>query len=334
MAGTGSRRFYYFEIVVSDDNHFQTYWFNTGEPTLRRHLPSLDRLRALREVARTGGFSSAADTLGLTQPAVSNQIRQLEQQLGARLLERIGKTARPTAEGAVLIAAADRALATLDAALDDIALMRATVTGTLVLATGATSTRYLLPAVVAELTARHSGIDLRIVTGNTGDLVVGVLDGSIDLGLLTAPVHDPHLDTRPFYRDRLVCVTPPSQAPTTGSVTPRDLEGRRVILYDRAGAIRRSIDTWLDGADRDRIRITDIGSSDAQMAYVRAGFGWSIISEMATREDAAARRVDVRQLDPPIHRDLVLVWRRDRAARPVIEAALAAFAGPAGSRGA
>ena len=78
---------------------------------VRRHLPSLERLRALREVARLGSFSAAADTLGLTQPAVSNQIRQLEQQLGTRLLERIGKSTKPTPEGDVLIAASSRAFA-------------------------------------------------------------------------------------------------------------------------------------------------------------------------------------------------------------------------------
>jgi DNA-binding transcriptional LysR family regulator len=66
---------------------------------MRRHLPSLERLRALREVARLGGFSAAAKALGLTQPAVSNHVRLLEQQLGLKLLERIGKTARPTREG-------------------------------------------------------------------------------------------------------------------------------------------------------------------------------------------------------------------------------------------
>src|SRR5450631_2835305 len=87
---------------------------------VRRHLPSLERLRALREVARLGGFSAAADTLGLTQPAVSNQIRQLEQQLGTRLLERIGKASKPTPEGLVLIAAASRVFAELETAIDEI----------------------------------------------------------------------------------------------------------------------------------------------------------------------------------------------------------------------
>jgi len=293
---------------------------------VRRHLPTLERLRALREVTRCGGFSAAAAVLGLTQPAVSNQIRQLEQETGLRLLERIGRTVRPTAEGAVLIAAADRALATLDTALDEIARMRAEIAGSLVLGTGATATRYLLPTAVAELTARHPGIDLRILTGNTVDLTVGVLDGSIDLGLLTAPVRDPRLEARFFYRDHLVCIAPPGQGPTGRPVTPADLQGRRLILFDRAGSIRRAIDGWLDGADHARTRITDIGSADAQLAYVRAGFGWSIISEIATREDAGARRIDARPLAPPLHRDLVLVWRRDRADRPVIGAALAAFA--------
>jgi DNA-binding transcriptional LysR family regulator len=294
---------------------------------MRRHLPSLERLRALREVARSQGFSAAAEVLGLTQPAVSNQIRQLEQEAGTRLLERIGRTVRPTPEGAVLIAAADRAFATLETALDEVARMQAEISGSLVLATGATATRYLLPPVVTELTARHNGIDLRILTGNTADLVPGVCDGTIDIGLVTAPVDDPRLDSLFFYRDRLVCITPPGQAPTTGAVQPTDLGGRRLILFDRAGSIRRSIDRWLGGGADGCIRITDIGSAEAQLAYVRSGFGWSIVSEVTTREDAAAGRVDVRRLSPAIHRDLLLVWRRDRALRPVTAAALTVFAG-------
>lgn len=293
---------------------------------MRRHLPTLERLRALREVVRTGGFSAAADVLGLTQPAVSNQIRHLEQEVGARLLERIGRTVRPTAEGEVLIAAADRAGAAIDEALDEIARMRAEVAGTLVIATGATATRHLLPPVLTELTVRHPGIELRIVTGNTVDLVPRVLDGSVDLGLLTAPVDDPQLQTRFFCRDRLACITPPGEAPTGRAVEPQDMHGRRLVLYDRAGAIRRAMDAWLGAAEAGRIRIVDIGSADAQVAWVRSGFGWALVSEVVAREDAAAGRVDLRPLAPPLARDLALVWRRDRADRPVIAAALAGFA--------
>jgi DNA-binding transcriptional LysR family regulator len=72
--------------------------------------------------------------------------------------------------------------------------------------------------------------------------------------------------------------------------------------------------------------VTDRGSADAHVAFVRAGFGWSIISEIVAREDAMAGRVDLLGLDPPLSRDLVLVWRADRTSRPIISAALAVFA--------
>src|SRR6516162_10538126 len=179
----------------------------------RRHLPSLERLRTLSEVARLGGFSAAAEALGLTQPAVSNQIRQLEQQLGTPLLERIGKRARPTPEGIVLIAAASRAFAALDQAIDQVQRQGSEIAGTLVLATGATAIKHLLPPVMASLAARHPAVSLRVLTGNTVDLLPGLLDGSIDLGLLTAPIRERALQSRPFFRDRLVGIAPPGEAP-------------------------------------------------------------------------------------------------------------------------
>jgi DNA-binding transcriptional LysR family regulator len=297
----------------------------------RRHLPSLERLRALREVARLGGFSAAARALGLTQPAVSNHVRLLEQQLGTKLLERIGKTARPTREGETLIAASARAFGEIDRALDEIARANASLSGPLVLATGPTATTYLLPPVMADLRLRHPGIDLRVITGNTLDMIPGLLDGSIDLGLLTAPVRDRHLSSRFFFRDRLVCIAPPAEAPTAKAIRPRDLEGHQLFLYDRGGSIRRAVDAWLDAADRKRLRIGDIGSAEALTAFVRAGLGWSIVSEVTARDAAAAGRIDLRRLAPPLSRDLVLVWRADRATRPVIAAALDVFSSHAAS---
>ncbi|MBV8408418.1 MAG: LysR family transcriptional regulator [Alphaproteobacteria bacterium] len=296
----------------------------------RRHLPTIERLRTLREVARLGSFSAAARTLGLTQPAVSNQIRLLEQQLGSRLLERIGKSAKATPEGELLIEAASRAFAEIDTAIDEIARRGADISGSLVMAAGATATKYLLPPVMADLRARHPAIDLRVLTGNTADMLPGLLDGSIDLGLLTGPLRRPDLRTRLFFRDRLVCIVPPAEAPAVRTLRSRDLSGRQLVLYDRGGSIRYAIDRWL-GATRQRVRISDIGSADAQAAFVRAGLGWSIISEIAAREDADAGRIDLRALVPPLSRDLVLAWRADRADRPVIAASLAIFGSHAAS---
>jgi len=214
----------------------------------RRYLPSLERLRALCEVARTGGFSAAGQALALTQPAISNQIRQLEQLLGVTLLERAGKIARPTREGDILIAAAARAFAELETAMDDIARMRAEVAGTLVLAAGATATTHLLPPVLADLRVRRPAIEVRVLTGNTTDLMPGLLDGAIDLGVLTDAIGDPRLARRHFFRDRLVCITPPGESPPTPVVASRDLAGRQLMLYERR--IDPACDRCLARSDR------------------------------------------------------------------------------------
>ena len=291
----------------------------------RRAMPSLERLRTLREVARLGGFSAAADTLALTQPAVSNQIRQLEALLDVPLLERLGRTIRPTRAGATLIAGAERAFAELETAMDAIARQQVHIAGTLVVAAGATATRHLLPAVIADLRARHPGIELRILTGNTTDLVGGLRDGTIDLGVLTAGPDTGSLATLLFFRDRLVCVTPPGEAPSAGTVRAPDLTDRQLVLFDRGGSIRHTIDGWLASADKSSLRIIDLGSAEAQIAFVRAGFGWSIVSAIAVQEDVAAKRLDLLELDPPLSRDLVLAWHPERATRPIIAAALEVF---------
>ena len=299
--------------------------------TPRRHLPSLERLRALREVARLGGFSAAAKALGLTQPAVSNHVRLLEQQLGTKLLERIGKTARPTREGETLIAASARAFGEIDRALDEIARANASVSGPLVLATGATATTHLLPPVMADLRLRHPGIDLRVITGNTLDMIPGLLDGSIDLGLLTAPVRDRHLRSRFFFRDRLVCITPPAAgADRQGDPTARSRRPAALPLRPRRldPARRRRLAGCRRPQAHPRRRHRQRRGADSLRA---AGLGWSIVSEVAAREAAAAGRIDLRLLAPPLSRDLVLVWRADRATRPVIAAALDVFSGHAAS---
>ncbi|HUK10450.1 MAG TPA: LysR family transcriptional regulator [Stellaceae bacterium] len=292
-----------------------------------KKLPSLERLRALREVARTGGFSAAADALAITQPAVSNQIRLLEEQLGVTLLERVGRRVALTHQGEILVGAAARAFKELEVAIEEISRMQAEIMGVLVVAAGPTVTRHLLPPVMADLRTRHPGIDVRVLMGNADVLISGIVDGVTDLGLFTGPVRHSQLRGSLFYQDRFVRITPPAKAHVLRRIQPRDLEGRELVLYESGGsAVRRVIDDWLDAADRSRIRVTDIGSADAQVAFVRAGLGWAIIPEIAAREDAQAGRIDVLELDPPLTRDLMLIWRADRAARPIVAAALASFA--------
>lgn len=288
---------------------------------MKQPRPSLARLRALQAVCRTGSFSEAAHRLLLTQPAVSAQIRQLEEETGVPLVERVGKSARATPEGARLIACADRIFHDLDGTLQELAGMRGEVTGRLLIGAGGTATTYLLPDILADLERTHPKLEIGVLTGNTPDLARRLIDASLDIAVLTAPIPDERLAEAPFYRDRLVCIAAAGEAVGRPSIRRRDLAGRRLVLFERGGTIRNAVDGWLKPERGDAPAVLEIGSAEAQKSFVRAGFGWSIISEMSVAREAAEGLLQVLPLSPPLSRRLVTVWRRDRATNPAIRAA-------------
>jgi DNA-binding transcriptional LysR family regulator len=122
-------------------------------------------VRTLREIARHGSFSRAAESLRLSQPAVSLHMRQLEARCGTALLERVGKRAFPTPAGAVLLEHAGRAFAELEAAQEALRQLRGVVAGRLRLGTGATASIHLLPPLLRRMRARYPELELIVVTG-------------------------------------------------------------------------------------------------------------------------------------------------------------------------
>ncbi len=286
-------------------------------------VPSLSRLRALRAVCRTGGFSAAARELLLTQSAVSNRIRQLEDETGVLLIERIGKSARPTPEGEILLACADDVLATLDSTLQRIADMRGEITGRFVFGGGGLASTYLLPVLLSHFADRHPKAEVRLVAGNVRDLMPGLVDGSLDMLVATAPVSDPRLAQEPFFEDRQVCILPPTDETALTAVRPRDLAGRRLVLFERRGQVRETIDAWLEAgcspADAPP-EILDVDLSVSLKGFVMAGFGWAIISEIAVTKELGQGLLKALPLSPPLSRRLVTIWRRDREANPAIKA--------------
>jgi len=282
--------------------------------------PSLERLRALQAVCRNGGFSAAAQELLLTQSAVSTRIRLLEQETSVQLVERIGKSARPTPAGEILLACAGRVFDDLEASLGAIAGLSGDLAGRLVIGAGGTATTYLLPDPLAAFSAHYPRVEVKIVTGNTPDLAAALVAAEIDLVVATAPLGDARLDHARFFDDRLVCIAPAAAAPTLKRVRPADLAGRRVFLYERGSLIREVVDGWL-GGDAAAAEIQEIGSAEAQKTFVRAGAGWSIISEIAVADEVRRGLLRVIPLAPALARHLVVAWRRDRAQNPAIAAA-------------
>src|SRR5919108_5025569 len=169
----------------------------------------LAHLRALSAVARHASFSRAAGELGVTQPAVSMQVRHLEQALGQPLLERVGKRAFPTRAGELLLAHADRALRELEAGVERVHELRGVVAGRVRLGTSASISIYLLPPALRRFRVRFPETEVVIVTGNAAEITRAVVANELDVGIVSLPVRDRELSVTPFFRDELVAISAP-----------------------------------------------------------------------------------------------------------------------------
>jgi len=291
-----------------------------------KSLPSLQRLRALEAVARLGGFSAAAQELLLTQSAVSNQIRRLEDETGVLLVERIGKTAKPTPEGQMLIASAKRILGELETTLQHLADMQGEVTGRFVMGGGGVASTYYLPPLLVRFADAYPKVEVVLHTGHTPELTRGLFDGTIDMIVASEPVADPRLAVEHFAEDRQVCVMPPGDDTRLKAVRPRDFAGRRLVLFEKGGLLGALADAWLEAggmggrAGERAPSILDVSLAEAQKSFVIAGFGWSIAPEISVAREVAFGLMRALPLDPPLSRPLTVAWRRDREANPAIKA--------------
>ena len=134
---------------------------------------NLDHLRMFAQVAELGSFSAAAERNGVTQPAVSLQVRQLERRYGLKLVERVGRRARPTAAGLELLTHIRAIDATLAQAEQAMTAHASQVSGRLRLGTGATACTYLLPPLLADLRRRFPALEVVASTGNTATCCAG-----------------------------------------------------------------------------------------------------------------------------------------------------------------
>lgn len=167
---------------------------------------NLDHLATFRLVISRGSFSGAAEVLGLSQPAVSLQIRQLEQTLKVRLIERTSRGVRPTTAGLTLAEHCMKIDAVVSGAVEAVSLHSDEITGTVTVGTGATACIHLLPHLLQQLRQTHPLLKVDVRTGNTSDIVRGVEENRIDIGLVTLPAAGKCLSVSPLGTDEFVVI--------------------------------------------------------------------------------------------------------------------------------
>ena len=261
--------------------------------------PSLRQLRTLLAAVETGSVSAAARLLGLTQPAASQQLRDLERVLGVRLLDRARGRMIPTAAGEAVLDPARRAQAAAEDVVAAAGRHHGGEVGRVRLGTGATACIYLLPGVLAAARERMPGLEITVATGNTPDMLRQVEAGGLDIAFVTMPV----ALGRSLLGTRVR--TDPLRA-----LTPAQMARLPLILYETGGNTRGLVDGWFRRAGISARPIMELGNVEAIKVLVGGGLGASILPELALRgpvPGAVARR-----LRPGLARDLGYVLRREK----------------------
>ena len=273
--------------------------------------PSLRQLRTLVAAVETGSVSAAARRLGLTQPAASQQLRDLERALGVRLLDRARGRMIPTAAGEAVLDPARRAQAAAEDVVAAAGRHHHGEVGRVRLGTGATACIYLLPGVLAAARQRMPGLEITVATGNTPDMLRQVEAGGLDIAFVTMPVALGRslLGTR-VRTDPLRALLPEAMAPAGVALTPAQMARLPLILYETGGNTRGLVDGWFRRAGISARPIMELGNVEAIKVLVGGGLGASILPELALRgpvPGAVARR-----LRPGLARDLGYVLRREK----------------------
>ena len=276
------------------------------------HDPSLRQLRTFLAVVQTGGVTAAAQALGLTQPAASQQLRELERAMGVRLLERVSGHSVPTAAGRALIEPARRAQAAVEDARMVTAAHRAGEAGRVRLGTGATACIHLLPPVLAALNERMPGLEVIIATGNTPDILRRVEEGDLDAALVTLPAAlGRWLTAMRIATDSMLALLPAAMVPAgRPALTAAELERLPLILYETGANTRAIIDAWFRRAGLVPRPIMELGSVEAIKVLVAGGRGCSVLPALAL--GGAVPGAVVRPLRPALARQLAVVLRKEK----------------------
>ncbi|HEV2484590.1 MAG TPA: LysR family transcriptional regulator [Terracidiphilus sp.] len=254
-------------------------------------MASLDnfRLVVFRTVAEQLSFRKAAEELYLTQPAVSLQIKALEEDIGVQLFDRTGAHITLTPAGTVLLEYAGQVNALLAQAEHDIAALSGDHAGQLALGASTTIAQYVLPRLLGEFCREHPHVHPTLISGNTEHIVAAVENQKIELGLIEGPARSRDVKTEPFLEDELVLIASTAHEwAERASVNYSDIAAIPLLMRERGSGSRRVIEMKLErkAVKRSSLHIVmELDSTEAIKSAVEAGLGVGFVSRWAIAKD-------------------------------------------------
>jgi DNA-binding transcriptional LysR family regulator len=284
----------------------------------------LGPLRAFHLVVGHQNFSKAARHLGITQPAVSQQIRRLERAVGHRLFLRDGRRLVLTETGQTLEAFAGRIVQLVDAARDALDRASDLQTGHLKMGASRTAGAYYVAGILDRFKRRYPSVRVSLSVGNSQTIVAGILDFTLHAGLVAGRPESPHLVSRPLIRDRMCVVLPPRHPLARRAVlSVADLRACPMVLREPGSSTRHLVEQAFAASGLTVEPSMELESNEAIKSAVADGIGVAVMAHAAVAQDLASGRLVGRRLRDRLSLDFALVYHRDRVLSPVLSSFLA-----------
>jgi DNA-binding transcriptional LysR family regulator len=268
---------------------------------------NLHLLRLFTTVVKAGSFSRAADTLHISQPAISKGVRDFELQVGCRLLDRTPRGVRPTREGQALIRHAEALFAAERAAEDELQSLRSLDSGSLRIGASTTIATYMIADYLGRFHRTYPGIDLHVVSANTRDVAERMAAHEIEIALVEGPVDSDELVSHPWRTDVMSLIVGPQHRFTRSktAVPAAALNDEILIVREPGSGTREIVAQALAAQGIEPARTLEIGGTEAIKQAVAAGLGVSIVSTAAVADQISLGRLKVvRMQDLRIERTL------------------------------
>lgn len=274
------------------------------------------RLQVFHAVARHGSFTRAAETLFMTQPAVTFQVKQLEEQFNTRLLDRGHGKVSLTPAGEIVFAYAERILGLSDEMEVRINELTDELTGVLTIGASPTIAAYWLPQLLSTFKKKYPRVVPRVFVGNSESIQNRVAAHDIDVGLVERDTTDPDLECTLAYRDELMAVVPPNH-PLSGakSLSAEQLQPLPFVDRDPGAAIRGLAEEFFrsGGVPPESLeRTAELGSLAVIKQLVREGMGFAIISQASLSRELRDGTLKAISLEPRLYSSLNVLVPKDR----------------------
>ena len=273
-----------------------------------------DQIETFLEVAKLSSFSRAAERRFRTQPAISSQIRSLEEEVGAKLLDRSGGRVAVTAAGKVFQKYAEETVEQRRVMMVALAEMHRIPRGEIVVSANEGTCLHILPEVFAEFKHRYPSVAVNVKRSEHQKILEAIIDNSCDFGVVSMPIKDKRYTVVPIHRDELVVITPVKHPLAGRSQATLAEIAQYPLLLPKLGRTRDTLEALFHEQHLKPIVSMELDSSELTKRFVAADVGISFIPRSNVAEDVKSKTLSALKItDAVLQRDLALVFRKDKA---------------------